>query len=93
MGCSWYSDYNGRGYFYNGGNICGASVGFVSGDEVSAVVNRRTHSGNGSNGVVRFLRNRKALMAEPLPIGFAEEAVFVVSFEVEGGSAKIVSLE
>ena len=57
------------------------------------MVNRRTHSGNGSNGVVRFLRNRKALMAEPLPIGFAEEAVFVVSFEVEGGSAKIVSLE
>ena len=36
-----------------------------SGDEFSAVVDRRTHSGNGNgNGVVWFLRYGKALMAE-----------------------------
>ena len=94
MGCSWYSDYHDRGYFFNGGNICGASVGFVSGDEVSAVVDRLTHSGNGSYGVVRFLRNGKALeMEEPLPIGFSEEAVLVICFGLEGEGAKIVSFE
>ena len=73
-----------------------APFSFGSGDDVSAVVDRRTHSGNGSNGVVRFLRNGKALMAEAeplLPIEFAEEAVLVMSFGLEGGSAKIVNFE
>ena len=61
------------------------------------MVDRHTHSGNGNgNGMVRFLRNGKALMSEterPLPIGFPEEAVFVVSFIWEGRSARIVRFE
>ena len=86
--------YDGSGRFFYGGKYRAASVGFDSGNEVSAVVDR-THSGNGSNGVVRFLRNGKALAVEleSLPIGFAEAAVFVVSFNYEGGSVKTVSFE
>ena len=54
----------------------------------------RTHSGNGSNGMVRFLHNGKALTeAVLLPIGLAEEAVFVVSFRYNGGVVKIVSFQ
>ena len=54
----------------------------------------RTHSGNDSNGVVRFLRNGKALEeAKPLHIGFAEEAVLVVNFYYESESVNIVSFE
>ena len=30
---------------------------------------------------------------EALPIGFAEEAVLVVSFELQGGGVKLVSFE
>ena len=95
-GCSWYTVCDGSGgRFYYGGKESSARVGFGSGDEVSAVVDRHTHSGNGNgNGMVRFLRNGKALAkAEPLPIGFAEEAVLVVSFYNKGGGAKIVNFE
>ena len=68
-GCCWYTDTDGRGYFSYGGNRRAAAFGFVSGDELSAVVDSRTHSGNGnSNGLVRFLRNGKALMAEAEPL-------------------------
>ena len=49
-------------------------------------------SGNG-NGVVRFYRNGKALQTKPLPIAFAEKAVFVVSFGIAGGGVKILSFE
>ena len=45
-----------------------APVDFGSGDEVSAVDDRHTHSGNVSNGVVRFLCKWKALMAEAEPL-------------------------
>ena len=56
-----------------------------------AAVDRRRGSGNG---VVRFYRNGKALQTEPLlPIAFAEEAVFVVSFRYNGGVVKIVSFQ
>ena len=90
-GCSWYTATNGSGYLYYGDNAYGG-FGFDSGDEVSAVVDR-TPSNSGSNGVVRFLRNRKALETKPLPIGFADDAVLVVSFGRKGGCAKIVSFE
>ena len=98
IGCCWYTVCDGGGgRFYYGGKERSAPVGFGSGDEVSAVVDRHTHSGNGNgNGMVRFLRNGKALMSEterPLPIGFPEEAVFVVSFIWEGRSARIVRFE
>ena len=44
--------------------------------------------------MVRFLHNGKALTeAVLLPIGLAEEAVFVVSFAHAGGSIKILSVE
>ena len=97
-GCSWYTVCDGSGgRFYYGGKESSARVGFGSGDEVSVVVDRRTHSGNDSgNGVVRFLRNGKALMSEterPLPIAFPGEAVFVVSSTFEGRSARIVRFE
>ena len=93
-GCSWCTYGDGSGHFFYGGKYRAASVDFVSGDEVSAVVDRRTHSGNGSNGVVRFIRNEKTLeKAEPLPIGFTEEAVLVMSFRFIGGIVKIVSFE
>ena len=68
MGCSGYIAYFSSGLFFYGGNYRAAPVGFCSGDVVSAVVDRRTHSGNGSNGMVRFLRNGKALMAETEPL-------------------------
>ena len=88
---------DGSGRFYYGGKGRSAPVGFGSGDEVSAVVDRHTHSGNGNgNGMVRFLRNGKALMSEterPLPIAFPGEAVFVVSSTFEGRSARIVRFE
>ena len=74
-GCSWCTYGKGIGHFFYRGSHHDAPFGFANDDEVSAVVDRLTHSGNGSNGVVRFLRNGKALAeAEPLPIGFAEEA-------------------
>ena len=58
------------------------------------MVDRRTHSGNGNgNGVVRFLRNGRSLAeAEPVPIGFAEEAVFVVCFARKGATVLFLSL-
>ena len=105
IGCSWYTISDGSGYFWHGGkyrnapigfdniglgNIRAAPVGFVSGDEVRAAVDRRSGSGNG---VARFYRNGKALQTEPLPIAFPEEAVFVVSFAHAGGSIKILSVE
>ena len=69
-GCIWYTTFGGRGYFTYGGKVHAAPVGLDSGDEVSAAVDRRTNSGNGSKGVVRFLRNGKALDTEPLcPLG------------------------
>ena len=81
-GCSWYTAISGGGHFFYGGARIDAPGRFDTGDEVSAAVDRRTHSGNGSNGMVGFLRNWKALIAEAetLPIEFAEEAVLVVSF-------------
>ena len=93
-GCSWYTYGDGSGHFYYSRTWRVAPAAFVSGDEVSTVVDRRTHSDNGSgNGVVRFLRNGKALPeAEPLPIGFAREAVLVVNFCCSGGREKIVSI-
>ena len=57
------------------------------------MVDRRTHRGNGSNGVVRLLRNGKALESKSLHIGFTEEAVLVVSFGSAGQPARIVSFE
>ena len=92
IGCSWYTYPDGSGgYFWHGGKYRDAPIGFVSGDEVRAVVDRRSGSGNG---VVRFYRNGKALAeAEPLPIVFPEEAVFVVSFGFAGGGVKILSFE
>ena len=93
-GCSWYTFFGGRGYFYYGGKCRFTPVGFGSGDEVSAVVDRLIRNDYvNDNGVVRFLRNGKALEMEPLPVGFAEEAVLVVSFGIEGGSAKVVCFE
>ena len=73
-------------------------VGFRSGDEVSAVVDRPTHSGNDNgNGVVGFLRNWEGTGTgtAPVPIGFAEEDVLVISFGggFVGGGARIVSFE
>ena len=91
IGCSWYTNSDGIGCFWHGGNIRDAPVGFGSGVEVRAVVDRRRGSGNG---VVWFYRNGKALAeAEPLPIVFPEEAVFVVSFGFAGGGVKILSFE
>ena len=90
-GCCWCTF--GIGIFYNGGKYRAAPVGFACGDEVRVVVDRRPHSGNGSNGVVQFFLNDKALEAEPLPIGFVEEAVLVVSFYFKGDGVKIVSFE
>ena len=52
---------------------------------ITAEVDRRY-----GNGVVRFYRNGYAVEAEPLPIAFSEEAVFVVTFGFEGASARIV---
>ena len=94
-GCSWYARTDGSGHFCYGGKRRDAPFGFVSGDEVSAVVDRRTHSDNvNGNGVVRFLRNGKALdEADPLPVGFPEEAMLVVCFSFKGGSVNIVSFE
>ena len=94
-GCSWYTDYYSRGLFFYSGKECAAPFGLSSWDEASAVVDRRTHckSDNG-NGEVRFLCNGKALEdTEPLPIGFAEEAVLVICFGLEGGGAKIICFE
>ena len=91
IGCSWYTNSDGSGYFWHGGNIRASPIGFVSGDEVRAAVDRRSGSGNG---VVRFYRNGKALLTEPLlPIAFPEEAVFVASFGYAGGGVKILSFE
>ena len=91
-GCSWYTIIRGRGYFFYGGKCRAAPVGFGSGDEVSAVVDRHTNS-RSENGVLWFLCNGKALVeVEPLPIGFAKDAVLVISFRYSG-SAKIVSFE
>ena len=90
-GCCWYTYLDGSGNFYYGGKERSAPVGFVSGDEVRTVVDRRSGSGNG---VVRFYRNGKALLTEPLlPIAFPEEAVFVASFGYAGGGVKILSFE
>ena len=91
-GCSWYTVCDGGGgRFYYGGKYRDAPVGFFSGAEVRAAVDRRSGSGNG---VVRFYRNGKALQADPLlPIAFAEEAAFVVSFGYAGGGVKILSFE
>ena len=89
--CSWYTNSDGIGCFWHGGNIRDAPVGFGSGVEVRAVVDRRRGSGNG---VVRFYRNGEALAeAELLPIVFPEEAVFVVSFGYACGGVKILSFE
>ena len=44
-GCIWYTTFGGRGYFTYGGKVHAAPVGLDSGDEVSAVVDRRTNVG------------------------------------------------
>ena len=91
IGCSGYTNSDGSGCFSYGGKSRAAPFGFVSGDEVRAVVDRRRGSGSG---VVRFYRNGKALQPEPLlPIAFAEEAVFVVSFGYADAGVKILSFE
>ena len=48
IGCCWYTVCDGSGgRFYYGGKERSAPAGFGSGDEVSAVVDRRSGSGNG----------------------------------------------
>ena len=71
--------------FYNGGKGRRSDCGFVSGDVITAEVDRRY-----GTGVVRFYSNDDAVEAEPLPIAFSEEAAFVVTFGFEGASARIV---
>ena len=75
---------------YCGGRQQSAPAGFASGDVIGAEVDRRYGASGNLNGVVRFYRNGAAI-GEPLPIGFAKEAVLVVSFCLPGGGAKIVS--
>ena len=62
------------------------------GNDVRVEVDR-TDGGNGGTGLVRFFLNEKPLVTEPLPIGFAQEAVLVVCFGFDGGGAKIVSFK
>ena len=86
-GCCWSTHTKSRGMarFYNGGKGRRSHCGFVSGDVITAEVDRRY-----GTGVVRFYSNGDAVEAEPLPIAFSEEAVFVVTFGFEDASARIV---
>ena len=65
---------------------CGAAPrgGFVSGDEVSALVDS-THCGNDIGKVLE--------KAEPLPIEFTEETFFVLGFVCKNGGANLVTVE